>query len=175
MSAPDNSTRVFLFIVLLMFAGLGLLADYWALTATGGADGLGTFFPMIGAILFFPFQLLAIGAVIASRMKPAADPDVLVVAGDEDLAEAMRPPTLGRIAAWMLGVPALVMLLCAVVSAAAGSGLVAPIAELGTFLWGPMWALGMIVAGVAFGRDNLAWPLALAPLYPVAGALYMFS
>ena len=165
MSSPDDSTRVFIFIVLLMFAGLGVVADVGAVRATGGPDGLGAFFPIIGALLFFPFQLLAIGAVIASvasRMKPVTD------------AEPKRT-LFARIAAWMLGAPALVMLLCALASTVGRSELVFQIAEPGTMLWAPMWTLGMIVAAIAFGRDNQAWPLLLTPLYPVAGALYMFS
>lgn len=165
MSSPDDSTRVFIFIVLLLFAGLGVVADVAALTATGGADGLGTFFPIIGAMVFFPFQLLAVGAVIAaiaSRTKPVAD-------------AASKRTLFARIAAWMLGAPASVMLLCALASTAGRSELVFEIAEPGTMLWGPMWALGMVVAAIAFGRDNQAWPLLLTPLYPIAGALYMFS
>jgi len=49
------------------------------------------------------------------------------------------------------------------------------LAEPMTLVWGPTWAFGMVVAGVAFGRYDRPLPLLLTPVYPLLGAAYMFS
>ena len=145
-----------------------------------GGDGLGMFFPAIGVLLFLPVQLLALVAVayeVWTRSRTARAP--------VDAEERAVDPTHARVVAWvaaaMLGGPALVMLGVLVVHALLPDPSYAlhdalfMLAEPMTLVWGPTWALGMVVAGVAFGRYDRPLPLLLAPLYPLLGAAYMFS
>ena len=94
-------------------------------------------------------------------------------------------PMHARVVAWVavaaLGGPALVMLGVLVVHAVLPDPSYAlhdalfMLAEPMTLVWGPTWAFGMVVAGVAFGRYDRPLPLLLTPVYPLLGAAYMFS
>lgn len=167
---------------LLVFLGLGgigacglqALVGVLALSPdAGGGDGLGMFFPVIAAALAIPLQLVAIAAWVAARARRRHE------ALREELGDD-APPRRGLTiaAAVCLGLPALVMAICTLVIALAhpGSGSVFwMLAEPGTLLWGPMWGLGAIIAGVAFGYEDRPLPLLLLPAYPLLGYVYMMS
>ena len=140
----------------------------------GGADGLGMFFPVVIAGLAIPFQLTAISAFWSASARHRR----LAEIEPELIEEAFPPrPGLARVAAVCVATPSLATFVSwvalKVLPYQGGESIWWMLAEPATLLWGPLWAFGGIMAGVAFGREDDRWPLALIPLYPVAGWLYM--
>ena len=169
---------------LLCVIGLASIGCCWdvltltlALTDGAGGDGLGMFFPVIGALLLAPLQLLAVIALGSALMWRL---DVRSQDAEARATHARHGLIASALAGAALAVPAVVMGVVTALQAAlpysdAVHELLFTIAEPGTLLWAPLWTLGMLLTGVALGRYERAWPVLLTPLYPLAGALYMFS
>lgn len=169
---------------LLCVIGLASIGCCWDLVTVAsamndgaGGDGLGMFFPVIGALLLAPLQLLAVIALASALVWRL---DVRTQDDETRARHARNGLAVSVLAGAALGVPALVMGVVTALEAAlpysdAVHELLFTIAEPGTLLWAPLWTLGMLLTGLALGRYERAWPVLLSPLYPIAGALYMFS
>lgn len=172
--------------LLLLGAALGLGMDvmlylaYRAEQVRRGGDGLGMYFPFMGALLLAPVQIGAaiawwstfqtrrrrIAVVDSAALQPlASSVNPALRDLDEGIFERDKARSTRRTALWLLGVPVASALLAEL------AGLFGVTFDTLPLLAGPCWALGFVYGAVSLGRYGDWIPLAFALLYPVTGVI----